>query len=350
MTKKKFWTCVIWITFICISLPSLLQAQPEPDSATQKKSWAFAQVFMGFRHGLKSTYKPQSSFDFNQGIIGYFHQVTPKVSGKIMYDVTRTTNFDWIVDTAGNRLKYSYFEGSKYTAYLKMAEIKWNMNDHFTFRAGQLLNTQYLTFIDKFWDLRYIDVTLQEKFRFGMPADFGIQLDYNYKKRFLNQFSVVNGEGPFRYQDVNGKFIFSNNIQWYPLKNLVIKIYGDYGPAPDTGMNLDARSAFSGFVGYQEKKFRVGAEYDMVVNDGFNKNKDYTGLSVFACYALNNKISFLGRYDHVIMNLPEDNYEVNYYIAGIQYEPEGKFTTAINFRYYSVDYLPFIYINFGLKF
>ena len=164
------------------------------DITKEKNSYAFGQIYTAFRYGFKDTYKPQAAFEFNQGILGYFNQISEKVSGKIMLDVTRTTNILSITDSAGNPMTYDYFEGSKYTAYLKMAEIKWDISECFSLRVGELLNTQYLTFQDKFWGYRYVDVTYQEKFRLGMPADFGIQFDYKYKDKLINQFSVVNGE------------------------------------------------------------------------------------------------------------------------------------------------------------
>jgi hypothetical protein len=255
-----------------------------------------------------------------------------------------------ITDSAGNPMTYDYFEGSKYTAYLKMAEIKWNISEYFSLRVGELLNTQYLTFQDKFWGYRYIDVTYQEKFKLGMPADFGFQLDFTYKDKLLNQFSIVNGEGPFRYQDKNSKFIYSNNIQFYPTDKITLKLYLDYGPSPDTGAGKIAKSVISGFAGYKNDKFRVGGEYTYIYNYGFDNNKDYYGFSAYSAVVLNKYFQALVRYDHLNMKLPEENSKLDYYIVGFQYEPVNSFTTSINFRYYSVDALPFIYASFGLKF
>jgi hypothetical protein len=267
-----------------------------------------------------------------------------------MYDVTRTTHIFEITDTAGNQLSYDYFEGSKYTAYLKMAEIKWDINEFFTFRVGQLLSTQYLTFQDKFWGYRYIDVTYQEKFRMGMPADFGVQLDFKFKDKFVNQFSVVNGEGPFRHQDLNSKFIYANNIQYYPNENITLKLYADYGASPDTGAGRAAKSVISGFAGYKNNSYRIGAEYTFVNNYGYFDGTDYFGFSIYGAVVLNDKFQALGRYDHLELNQPDEDSMSDYYIAGLQYEPVSKFTTSINFRYYSVESLPFIYASFGLKF
>ena len=316
----------------------------------ESSSYVFGQIYTDFRYCLKDSYNPRAAFNFNQGIIGYKHQLSDKLSGIIMYDVTRTTHFYEISDTAGNLMNYSYFEGSKYTAYLKMAEIKWNINEFLVFRVGQLLNTQYLTFQDKFWGYRYVDVTYQERYRLGMPADFGVQLDFKIKDKLVNQFSVVNGEGPFRHQDDNGKFIFSNNIQYYPTKRITLKLYTDYGASPDTGDNRKAKSVISGFAGYKTKKFRIGGEYTYITNYGYFDGTDYYGYSIYGATVLNEKFQVLARYDHLDMTLPEEDEFLDYYIIGFQYEPVKKFTTSINFRYYSIGHLPFIYANFGLKF
>ncbi len=315
-----------------------------------KQSYVFGQIYTDFYYGLKETYKPRAAFRFNQGIIGYRHTFSEKLSGIIMFDVTRTTHFYEITDSAGNQLSYKYFEGSKYTAYLKMAEIKWTINDFLIFRVGQLLSTQYLTFQDKFWGYRYIDVTMQEKFRMGMPADFGAQLDFKYKDKFLNQFSVVNGEGPFRYQDMNGKFLYSDNIQFYPTDKITLKLYADYSPTPDTGIDKTFKSVVSGFAGYKTSKFRIGAEYAYIFNYGYNNYSDYSGLSLYGSVVLTGKLQLLARYDHLDMKLKEETKHLDYYIAGVQYEPVNKLMTALTFRYYSVESLPFIYASFGLKF
>jgi hypothetical protein len=338
------------IVTLTLLLPVLTNGQSSQDQNKEKDRYAFGQIYSAFRYGFKDTYKPQAAFEFNQGIIGYFHQLAPNVSGKIMFDVTRTTNITSITDSTGQSMTVTYFEGSKYTAYLKMAEIKWDINDMFILRVGQLLNTQYLTFQDPFWGYRYIDVTFQERYRLGQPADFGVQFDVKVKDKFVNQFSVVNGEGPFRHQDMNGKFIFSNNIQVTPVKNLTLKVYGDYGPAIDTGAAYGDKWVLSFFAGYKTAKFRVGGEYDFVNNYAWSNGKDYSGFSVFGGWNVYGKFDILARYDHLQIKSPDETRKLDYYIIGAQYEPVKMFTTSVNFRYLSEGELPFIYANFGLKF
>lgn len=338
---------------ILILLPFISRAQSSQDVIKDKDNYAFGQIYIDFRYSFNDDYRPKTAFEFNQGIIGYYHSFG-KISGKIMFDVTRTTNITSITDSTGSPMKVTYFEGSKYTAYLKMAEITWDIDEHFTLRIGQLLNTQYLTFIDPFWGYRFIDVTFQEKYRIGQPADFGMQLDYKLGEKFLNQLSVVNGEGPFRYQDVNSGFIFSNNIQYSPVKHLVLKLYIDYGPTSDTAHNKADKSVISGFAGYKTDKFRVGAEFDQVWNYNWDEGYDLTGYSVFGAYDLNEKINFMARYDHLANSLAGPPQE--YVIAGIGYNPITPLTTSLNYRYNvstvtaDVLYVPSVYVSFGLKF
>ncbi|NOX46056.1 MAG: hypothetical protein GXO89_03650 [Chlorobi bacterium] len=343
MTRRISFLLAV-LPFFAFSQSSSLKVEKD------EKSYIFAQIFTDFQYGMKDTFKPRASFRFNQGIIGYKHTFSDELSGIIMYDVTRTTHFYGEADSAGNKPDFFYFEGSKYTSYLKMAEIKWRVNDFFTFRVGQLLSTQYLTFQDRFWGFRYVDVTMQEKFRMGMPADFGAQLDFRYGKKFLNQFSVVNGEGPFRYQDMNSKFLFSNNIQFNPIEKITLKLYTAYEPASDTGLDVSDKVTISAFAGYKIEKYRLGAEYNYISNYAFKHGDEYHGISVYGSWTLNGKIVFLGRFDHLYRVLATENKYVDYYIVGFQYEPVKTFTTSINFRYYSVESLPFVYASFGLKF
>ena len=337
-----------WSVFSLL-LPLISFSQSSQTVEKPLDRYVFAQIFADFRYGFNGSYKPQAAFDFNQGIIGYYHELSPRVSGKIMFDVTRTTHLYEISDTTGNILNIDYFEGSKYTAYLKMAEIKWDIHEMVTLRFGQLLSTQYLTSIDPFWGYRYIDVTLQEKYRLGNPADFGIQLDLQTGKKLLHQFSVVNGEGPFRYQDMNSAFIYSYNLQFTPVEGLLLKAYGDYGPSPDTSATKDDKFVVSGFAGFRKGRGRIGIEVDYVNNYAWNRDQDVTAFSVFGGWNFYKKLDILARYDYLVTRMPGETTRAGYWIAGLQYEPVEYFTASLNFRYYSKDSLPFVYLSVGLK-
>lgn len=359
--KKMFFPALI-LLFIAItevngSTASVLLSKENVSDDSVKSAIAdkkpeirnvFGNIFTGFYYGLKNNIEPRAAFGLTAGILGYYHDFNDKISGKIMLDVTRTTNAIEVTDSNNLPMNVSFFEGSKYTAYLKMAEIKWNINEHFALRVGQLLNTQYLTFQDKFWGYRYISVTYQELYRYGMPADFGAQLDYSIKGKLTNSLSVVNGEGPFRHQDNNSKLLVANDLLLHPTPALSIKLYVDYQPPSDTGSDLKARSVISGFMGYKREDFRIGFEYNHILNPNFEEEPDYSGISFYSTYVLNKKFELLGRFDYINRAL---NIEYGkYVIVGFQYKAWDILNTSLNYRLFMPGEIHQIYVNFGLKF
>ncbi len=339
-------TKIIAFSFIIFSF-SVFSKNPS-DTLDQKpfvsKSKVFGNIYSAFYYGLNANVSPRAAFEFTTGLLGYSTQISPNVKATLIYDVTRTTNFNYL-DTIGIS---NYFEGSKYTAFLKMAEMKWDISEMFIFRVGQLLNTQYLTYIDKFWGYRYIDVTFQEKYRFGMPADFGAQIDFKYRDKFLNQLSLVNGEGPFRHQDNDAQFIISNNLQLTPTEELIIKLYIDYGPTADTSSASGSRSAISLFFGYKSEKYKIGGEYNYVKNYAWLVNNDYSGTSIYGGFEIDDKNELLVRYDYI--QKATGISDGHYLIFGYQYQPVKMFFTSVNIRHSVPSDATQLYFSFGIKF
>lgn len=344
-SDDKFMKKIFLIVFAFLFFPGIQLASAQESLDTLASSVlggeVFGQIFADFKYNLKETDEPRAAFRFNQGILGYKRGLGREVSGKIMLDVTRTTHFTHLPDTLGAE----YFEGSKYTAYLKMAEIKWQISQRFLLRFGQLLNTQYLTVQDPFWGFRYVDVTLQEKFRMGVPADFGAQLDVQAHENVLVQLSVTNGEGPFRHQDQQGKMLYAANLQVTPVEGFVLKLYLDFAPTPSRAQS--DKSVINFFGGFRQKQFMLGAEYSHISNLDFENNKDVDAFSVFGSLFLAPQFTFLARWDRYHSAATAN---VDYLLGGIQYEPVKDFTIAINGRYYSEKEQTMLLASFGLKF
>jgi len=226
-----------------------------------------------------------------------------------------------------------------------MAEIKWEFIPKLSFSIGQLLNTQYLTFQDKFWAHRYIEVTFQELFRFGMPADFGARLNYEPSDKLKLSIDAHNGEGPFKYQDKNSDFIFSGNIEYKPIKELIVKFYYA-NHQPKQADSLKMKQIFSSFLGFQSPKLTIAYEFDYVMSADFY-NKNWYGFSTFAFYDFTEKLQAFYRFDYLI----ESKYEnpTSYHIAGVQYKPTNTFFISANYRYFSFDKSNMVFLNFGLK-
>ncbi|MEA3451702.1 MAG: hypothetical protein U9Q83_07340, partial [Bacteroidota bacterium] len=305
------------ILIILIFIPYLLLAQ-ENDTTLIKdkvKNEFFATLYSSFNYS-KSTLSPTSvGFRMPTALLGYKKNITDNIGGTIILDVTRTTSNFSVNDTNGLVLPVSYFEGSKYTAFLKMAEIQWDISPKWSFSVGLLLNSQYLTVQDKFWNHRYVEVTFQELNRLGMPADFGMRMTFKPNKKFKINVGVFNGDGPFRHQDEYSSFLLSANLEYRPTELIILKAYcaKDYAGNP----SLHDKDVLSTFIGLKLEKLTVGLEYDYVRNL-FYLLSNASGFSGFISYDFTKKFEFFYRYD-IFNYLSSSSYKYN--IVGLQFSP-----------------------------
>jgi hypothetical protein len=334
----KYFTLLFFIqtTFLGFSIDSTKVKMP-----TKQK--IFANIFTAAYYNL-GTKKPNLGFELSTALLGYRYTKGDKLAFTLIYDVTRTTNGFKVTDIAGNNLPISYFEGSKYTAFLKMAEIKWKFAPRFYLSAGQLLNEQYLTVQDKFWGHRYVMTTMQEMNRMGMPADFGIRLNYVKKKSFCWSLGANNGNGPFRHQDTLSIIEYTSNVQYYPTKNLMLKFFT--GQTPNITTNK-IQSIYAAFIAYSQKKYKLGIEYSYTQNPHFVTG-NYAGLSVFAIYNWTQKIQSFVRYDYIDHSSVVDF--GNMLLLGMQYQIENNLYIAANYRFWAPTSIQQLYLSFGAKF
>ncbi len=315
------------------------------DSITKYKGKLFVNLYPGLSYNFTKE-EQKTGFVMNTALLGYKRKLNDKISGIIIFDVTRTTNNIVVTDSNGTAMNVSYFEGSKYTAFLKMAQIKWQFHKYWSLSVGQLLNTQYLTYQDKFWNHRYVAVTAQEMYRFGNPADFGMRINWAPSKKLSLYLGAFNGEGPFRHQDEHSDFLISGNIEYKPVEQVIIKAYysNQQNYASDT---LTDKNIVALFGGYSIDRFRFGAEYSYVKNADFYKT-DYSLISVFSYYDITKKYQIFARYDYVEKS---KHLEKNsYIIAGLQYSPAKGFYVSGNYRFFSTGEHNILYLNFGIKF
>lgn len=332
------------IFFVITISQFLLVAQVKDTIEFKPQNILFANIYTKF-YATKYDGGQKVGFLFHTGLLGYMKQISKNVKGTIIFDVTRTTNAISITDSNNKLLNVSYFEGSKYTAYLKMAEIEWQFAKSLYFKAGQLLSTQYLTFIDKYWEHRYVEVTMQELYRFGNPADFGVQFSYVKPQKITCELGVFNGEGPFRHQDANSNFLVSANLQVNIIKPIVFKIYAArHFAGVDTLNNKDFLSVFAG---WKNSSFTIASEFSIVNNADF-VNQRWFGASFFAFYNVNTFWQLFYRFDYVKKSATYSNNALH--IVGVQLKPTESFFLSINYqnnRYLNENS---IFLAIGLKF
>ena len=335
MVKK-----IITVTFLTYFLVNTLVAQEQQD--TFPKYFFFGNIFADFYHDISNNVSPPTGFEMATALLGYHTDLTSKIHAQIIYDVTRTTNDIRVLDSNNIPLTVSYFEGSKYTAFLKQAEMDWQFASHFVLSVGQLLNQQYLTVQDKFWGYRFVAVTFQEAYRFGNPADFGMRLSYHLKNKILWSIGSVNGDGPFKYQDKNGTLQYFNIIEYRPNQHIILKLYSDLESYKEL-----SRMTNSLFLAYKTELFRIGFEYNRVDFDSNSKDKNFEGSSLYTSIKLNDKLDIFARYDG-LFNYTIFDHEHKYFL-GLCYS-NHQFQTAVNLRYFTFDNSLIFYWSFGIKF
>ena len=120
--------------------------------------------------------------------------------------------------------------------------------------------------------------------------------------------------------------------------------------APDTGVYVKSRKIASFFTGYKNKVFGIGSEANYVKDYTYEAGIDKYGFSVYGFIAVSPKFVVLARYDYLHQEFSTKDIINNYYIIGTQYEPVRFLLTSLNFRYYSKNDFPAIYLNVGFKF
>lgn len=265
------------VYYFLFFLTSIANAQI--DSLNQsKKVELFGNIFPSFFSTYAKHKATYSSFEIYTAQIGTKIFIGEKIKGIILYNVAKTTSDIQVFDSLHQSLTVNYFKGSDYTAFLKQAEILWKPVKNWEFSFGQVLSEQYLTVQDRFWGYRYIAFTLQERYHFGYPADFGLRVAFQHNKIRLST-TVSNGEGPFYKQDANGLLQYALNMEYRPNKNWIFKWYGNIYPN-----KAKYKLCNTIFAGYEAKIWKIGIEGVEVNNDQWNYRNNYRALSAYGSY------------------------------------------------------------------
>ena len=266
-----------------------------------------------------------SAFELTRGYFGYNHNFTKKVSGVIMMDIGSDANL------------------SVYTAYLKNAFLKWQATDKLTMSFG-LAGTKNFNEQEKFWGYRFVAKSFQDEYKFGPSADMGVYADYKANEYVQLDFSINNGEGYKKAQDADGDYKYAAGLTLTPKKGLIIRGYYDIVSIPSKGDTLlglkESQSTIAGFIGYKHEKFRIGAEYNLQVNNNSIKSDDLSGVSTYLTVVINKKFEVFGRYD-LLMSKKRKSSDLNNWnngkdgsaiIAGVNYMPAKNVSVSLNYQ------------------
>lgn len=299
----------------------------------------FGYVFTGFYYGFNDNSKPRTAFEAKAVLLGYNYQVTDKIKAIIVTDISKAATVI-VTDSAGKPLYVKNYEDTKYLFCLKEAEINWEITEFLEVNLGCLILDQFITLQDGFWGHRYVDITFQEQNLYGIPSDLGAKVKFRFGKYVEYDFSVLNGEGVKRYQDIDGKFLYANNLLIFPVKNMILKAYFDYEAAAKPSET--DRYTVSGFAGYKNNRVMIGAEYARIFNFGHYANNPFSGASFYGAFSFFRKFEVFARCDWMMEPI-----EKFFIIGGMQYQPVKNLKLSVNYRHTTHDNYQKIYLNAG---
>jgi len=277
-----------------------------------------------------------SAFEIKRAYLGYKYAFSENFSTKITLDVG---------DPGVGKLQM--------TAFLKNAALQYK-------KGGLKVNFGLIGLYgfkaqEKQWGYRYIYKSLQDEHKYGSSADLGVSAVYKFSDFISADMMILNGEGYKNLQsDDTYKGAFGVTVT--PVKNLNFRVYYDY-------MSTDiAQSTLALFGGYKADKFKVGAEYNLQINNKLAEDQDLTGISVYTTIVASKKVNFFARLDNLSSselegeddgwNLAKDGQA---YIFGLEYKPVKGVKISPNFQGWSPkeEDAPFeasVYLNLEISF
>lgn len=268
-------------------------------------------LFANVHTGIGSA-NEEAGFELERSYLGYAFRVTKELSGKVIFDIGP-----------------SKVEGSdlERIAYVKNAMLSWQIGN-LTLDFGLVPLVQF-NIQEKFWGYRYIRKSFQDEYKFNSSADMGVIGKYKFTPWLSADLNFINGEG---YKKINrdNHFRYGAGITLTPYKNLLFRIYGDRYNG-NGGESKDQYSAAL-FLGYRNKRFHAGAEYNRLFNAGFNDEQNRTGYSAYTSVNLSSKFTLFVRYDRLSSSHNDSPDDQQFGLAGLQYSPNKYLRLSPNYR------------------
>lgn len=320
---------------IFTSLLQLTLAGQETTNEFQAHGKPLALIFTNFNTGF-SDGKSQSAFGITRAYLGYEYHFSKAFYAKIILDVGDP--------------KSSAFQ---MTAFLKNAYIEYSKNK-FTASFGMISTTQFKV-SEKIWELRYIERTFQDAYRFNSSADLGFNLDYQFTPFLSADFSVINGEGYKKIQ--SDEYVRPGfGITLKPVQSITARVFADV-----MGGAIKQQSLAS-YLAYTGKFLTLGAEYNYQKNRSMLAGQDIYGPSLYALVKPRENFKLFFRFDDLRSKVLEgennpwhfDN-DGQLWMAGLEFNPLKGVKIAPNARIWNTadSALPnttFAFLNFELKF
>lgn len=271
-------------------------------------------IFSDFKYSIQDG-ETNPAFELSRAYFGYVYNFTPNISSKVLFDVSNTNGLS----------------PSSFTAYVKNAYVSYS--DKLIKVDFGMIGTSTFSLQESTWGKRYLLKSFQDLNGFSSSADLGASVKVQILPQLSIDAQVLNGEG---YQKVQADSTLkvAAGITYQPIKNLYVRVYGDY-------LKKDvAQKTFNAFVGYVGKDLTLAGEYNIQKGNKMVSNHNLSGVSFWGTYKTNKIMSVFARYDYLTSNKPSgatSNWNAakdgQLYVAGLEFFPVKGITISPNVQY-----------------
>jgi hypothetical protein len=270
-------------------------------------------VFSNFNYNLSTEEGGGAfkEFEIKRAYLGYSYKMDEQFSTKITFDV-------------GNNES-----GSAYTAFLKIASLKWITSNKLTLNVG-MVGTKNFKFMENSWGRRYIEKSAQDKYKWANSADLGVTADYELLSDFLNiDAQILNGEGYKKAQDETGLFRGGLGITCKVSNKLALRLHQDITPRSTYTDSTDSQYISTASLAYSGTNFSLAYEASLMQNSGnIIADEEKSLMSIYGSYKLNEDYTIFARYDDATETAKEGSYT----IYGIERQMTKGVTVALNMQ------------------
>lgn len=283
-------------------------------NTTAQEGIPSAKIFSNFNYDMSAAEGENAfkEFEVKRAYLGYSHKIDNHFSTKIIFDVGNNSG------------------GSEYTAFLKIASLKWNASDRLSMNIG-MVGTKNFKFMEKSWGRRYVDKSAQDKYKWASSADAGVTADYRFSDNISIDAQILNGEGYKKNQSANGLFRGGFGLTYIVNDNLKLRAHQDISPRSSYDEMSESQTITTGAISYSNKNFTIGSEIDMMNNVDNVKDMQQEMMSVYGAYRVSNNYTVFARYD----DASETNQQGSYTIYGIERVMAKGVTIALNMQSWS---------------
>lgn len=294
--KKTILLLVTVFTFSCLS------AQEGSPSV---------KIFSNFNYEMSSENDGDAfkAFEIKRSYLGYSYKFDDKLSTKITFDVGSNSS------------------GSSYTAFLKIAALKWNASDNLTLNFG-MVGAKNFKFMEATWGRRYIQKSALDKYKWANAADAGVTADYKLNDQITIDAQILNGEGYKNTQSSNGLFRGTIGLTYKVMGNLSVRVSQDVSPRSSYDEMSENQTITTAALAYSSDKMTLGAETNMMNNVANVKDYEEELMSIYGSYKISNDYTLFARYD----DASETARAGTYTIYGVERKMAKGVTVALNMQ------------------